>query len=295
MAKILSIFKTPESQAKYIAAYDTALSLWPVPYESFYVPTRFGKTHIIASGLKGASPLVLLHATSVSATMWFPNIADLSREFRVYMLDIIGDAGKSVVSYPPKNKSDYALWLTDVFNELNVTQADVVGASYGGWVTMSMALYARERVKKIVLLSPPAAFAPFNKMYILRIVPSMLFPIRSFIINSIQPLFVKQPNEIYFEQLVLAATCKFKLVFPIKFTDDELQQIKIPTLLLIGRKEVIFSASKAIDRATRLMKNIQAEMIPDAGHIPSMDQPEMVNERILNFLNKNFQATKLQK
>ena len=149
MAKILSIFKTPESQAKYIAAYDTALSLWPVPYESFYVPTRFGKTHIIASGLKGASPLVLLHATSVSATMWFPNIADLSREFRVYMLDIIGDAGKNVVSYPPKNKSDYALWLTDVFNELNVTQADVVGASYGGWVTLSLALYALERVKKI--------------------------------------------------------------------------------------------------------------------------------------------------
>ncbi len=95
--------------------------------------------------------------------------------------------------------------------------------------------------------------------------------------------------------MVLAATCKFKLVFPTKFTDDELQQIKTPVLLLIGEKEVIFSAQKAIDRATRLMPNIQAEIIPDAGHILSMDQPEMVNERILNFLNKNFQASKLQK
>ncbi len=227
--------------------------------------------------------------------MWFPNIADLSREYRVYALDIIGDAGKSVVSYPPQNKSDYALWLTDVFNELNVTQADVMGASYGGWVTLSLALYARERVKNIVLLSPPAAFAPFNKMYILRIIPSMLFPIRSFIINSIRPLFVQQPDETYLEQLVLAATCKFKLIFPTEFTDDELQQIKTPALFLVGKKEVIFSARKAIDRATRLISNIQAEMIPDAGHIPSMDQPEMVNEYILKFLNKNFQASKLQK
>jgi pimeloyl-ACP methyl ester carboxylesterase len=43
------------------------------------------------------------------------------------------------------------------------------------------------------------------------------------------------------------------------------------------------------------MPNIQAEIIPDAGHIPSMDQPEMVNERILKFLNKNFHALELQK
>ena len=115
MTEYSSIFKNPEDEAIYMAAYDAVLALWPVPYEFFDVPTRFGKTHVIASGLKGASPLVLLHAMGASATMWFPNIADLSREYRVYALDIIGDAGKSVVSFPPKNKSDYALWLTDVF------------------------------------------------------------------------------------------------------------------------------------------------------------------------------------
>ena len=144
MPKNLSLFKTPESQAKYMAAYDAALALLPVPYDSFDISTRFGKTHIIASGSKGAPPLVLLHATSASSTMWFPNIAELSREYRVYALDIIGDAGKSVVSYPPQNKSDYALWLTDVFDEINVIQADVVGASYGGWVSLTLALYARD-------------------------------------------------------------------------------------------------------------------------------------------------------
>ena len=51
MPKNFLIFKTPESQAKYMAAYDAVLAIWPVPYESFDVPTRFGKTHIIASGL----------------------------------------------------------------------------------------------------------------------------------------------------------------------------------------------------------------------------------------------------
>lgn len=284
MPKYSSIFKTPEDEAIYMAAYDAVLALWPVPYESFDVPTRFGENHVIASGPKEAQPLVLLHATSASATMWFPNIADLCRNYRTYALDTIGEPGKSVLSSPPQKRSDYAFWLTDVFNELNVIQADVVGASYGGWVTMNLALYAPERVKKIVLLSPPAAFVSFNKMYILRIVPSMLFPIRLFISNSIRPLFVKKPNEIYFEQLALAAKCKFKEVFPTEFTDDELRQIKIPALLLIGEKEVIFSPPKAIDRAKRLMPHIQAEMIPEASHLSSMDQPEMVDARILKFL-----------
>jgi len=77
-----------------------------------------------------------------------------------------------------------------------------VGASYGGWVTLSLALYALERVKKIVLLSPPAAFAPFNKIYILRIIPSMLIPIRPLIINSIRPLFVQQPSADYYDLFI---------------------------------------------------------------------------------------------
>ncbi len=99
-------------------------------------------------------------------------------------------------------------------------------------------------------------------------------------------MFVRRPNGIYFEQLALAAKCKFKEVFPTEFTDDELRKIKTPALLLIGEKEVIHFAQKAIDRAKRLMPDIQAEMIPEASHILSMDQPEIVNERILRFIKE---------
>ena len=99
-------------------------------------------------------------------------------------------------------------------------------------------------------------------------------------------MFVKRPTEIFFEQMALAAKCKFKEVFPTEFTDDELRQIKTPALLLIGEKEVIFSAPKAIDRAKRLMQDIQAEKVPEASHLSSMDQPEMVDARILKFLKE---------
>jgi hypothetical protein len=56
-----SAFRTPEGQAAFLAAYDAAMKLWPVPYEEIEIPSRFGMTHVVVSGPKDAPPLVLLH------------------------------------------------------------------------------------------------------------------------------------------------------------------------------------------------------------------------------------------
>src|SRR5204863_314696 len=36
-----SAFKTPEGEAAFLAAYDAAMKLWPVPYEEMDIPTQF--------------------------------------------------------------------------------------------------------------------------------------------------------------------------------------------------------------------------------------------------------------
>src|SRR6185503_15500803 len=122
-----SMFKTPEGQARYFAAYDATLALWPVAVESVDVPTRFGNTHINVCGPEDAPPLVLLPGQAVSSTMWYPNIAAMSRPYRVYAPDIIGDMGKSVRTRPGMSSSDFGMWLTDVFDELQLNQAHVAG------------------------------------------------------------------------------------------------------------------------------------------------------------------------
>jgi hypothetical protein len=82
-----SLFKSAEGEAKYHAAYNKVLALWGVPYESQHLATRFGATHVLASGPRAAPPLVLLHAMAISSTMWYPNIAELSRDFRTFAVD----------------------------------------------------------------------------------------------------------------------------------------------------------------------------------------------------------------
>ena len=41
MSGKIPVFRSPESEAQYCQAYEAALMLWPVPYDEFYVSTRF--------------------------------------------------------------------------------------------------------------------------------------------------------------------------------------------------------------------------------------------------------------
>ena len=92
-----SPFKSPEGEAVFLEAYDNAMKLWPVTYEEIEITNRLGTTHGVTSGSKDAPPLVLLHGMLGTVTMWSPNIADLSKDYRVYAIDVKGQPGKSVL------------------------------------------------------------------------------------------------------------------------------------------------------------------------------------------------------
>jgi Alpha/beta hydrolase family len=139
------IFGTEENRARLMAIYDEALRQWPVPFETFSVATRYGTTHVIASGDPASPPLVLIHPAAVGGFVWSSIIAPLSEKRRVYALDTIGDFGRSELADPdryPKKGRDYCAWLDDVYEKLAITQADVVAGSMGGWIAMNQAIYA---------------------------------------------------------------------------------------------------------------------------------------------------------
>jgi pimeloyl-ACP methyl ester carboxylesterase len=292
MSEYPSNFKTPEGEAKYIAAYEATLSLWATPYEFLEVPTHWGRTHIITCGPKDGPPLVLLHGMHLSATMWFSNIAALSRNYRIYAVDTIGGVGRSVVVHPLKSRADLAGWLNAVLDGLGITQTHLLGHSYGGWLALNFALSAAsERIKRLILLAP-VGLQPFGSQFWLRGIPAMLFPRRSFITSFMKWMTIEGfvVNELFVEQFVLGMK-NFRpnphiRVLPSTFTDDELQQIKADTLLLIGEAEVIYNPAIAVNWAKQLVENIEAEVVPNASHGLPIEQPELVNERILGFLNQ---------
>jgi pimeloyl-ACP methyl ester carboxylesterase len=224
-----SSFKTPEDEAKYIAAYDATLSLWSVPHESLAVTTRWGSTHIIASGPQDAPTLVLLHGMNMSATMWFPNIDDLSRNYCIYAVDTIGSASKSIAIQPLKNRFDFAGWLADVLNALEIAQTHILGHSHGGWLALNFALSAPERVRRMILLAPAASLLSLDSKFYIRGIPSVLFPIRPLITGFMRWMTVEGfvVNELFVEQFVMGMK-HFRSqirIFPTVFSDDELRRL----------------------------------------------------------------------
>lgn len=295
MDSSIRLFKTSEGQSRYFAAYDSALKLWPLPYESCYVTTPYGRTHIISCGPPNAAPLILLHAGQASSTMWFPNVADLTKQFHVLAVDTLGEPGKSIPAQQNDTRRDAAAWLEGVFNELGISKTRVMGLSRGGWLALNLAIFASHRLERMVLLSPAASFIPLNPFFSAVAGAVMRIPTRfvsKIALNSwVSRGFVV--DDVFAEQFMIGLqnwnwamnTNGYSGVMPSLFRDEELHQIQIPVLMIIGDQDKL-NPPKAIERARQLIPHIEAEIIPHAGHFLSMEQPEYVNDRVLKFLTQ---------
>jgi pimeloyl-ACP methyl ester carboxylesterase len=290
-----SPFKSPEGEAAFLEAYDNAMKFWPVTYEESEITNRFGTTHVVTSGPKDAPPLVLLHGMLGTLTMWSPNIADLSKDYRVYAIDVMGQPGKSVPNEPIRDAAGFVAWLSETFNGLDLDRLYLVGMSYGAWLAIHFTLTAPERVQKLVLLSPVACFQPLVRQFILRMLPMGLFPTRLTVNSFFGWMGINDTpgDRVAQSQLDLTYLGMKHFRFPPEaarlmpgvFSDEELRTLPVPVLLLIGEREVLYDPVKALARARRLISNFEGELVPQSSHDMCVSQHRIVDERVLAFLN----------
>lgn len=291
MSEKTSVFRSPEGRAQYYAAYDAVLRQWPVPYEELFVPTRFGNTHVIVSGSKDATPLVLLHPAGGGGVIWIRNVQALSQQYRTYAVDTISETNKSILTHPISlrhQREEFSDWITDLFDGLQIESTFMVGNSFGGFLTLNTAFYLPNRVKKVVLISPAATFVPITAWswhFLPANMLGFLFNSEKMLLKPYQWIWQDLPKEECIANLrsTTAITGRARHWSPTVFSDDELRAIQTPVLLLIGDHEVIYKPEDAIRRATRLVPNLKAEIVPNANHIAEYTNAQMVNEKILEF------------
>jgi pimeloyl-ACP methyl ester carboxylesterase len=289
MSDYQSIFKIPELETEYMATYEAVLSLWPLPHEPFDVVTGFGTTHINIAGPKDAPPLVLLPGFGSNSTMWFPNVGELGKNHRVYAVDTIGQPGKSI---PSRNlsASNCNDWITEVLNELRIKKTAIAGISLGGWFAFNYTLHHPERVDRAILIDPAATIAKLSAAFFWHsLIPVMIHPTRSGLIKYFRWLTRGNIVNKDYGELMILGILNTRPQQPVRatfFKDEELRQVNVPVLLLIGEQSVIYNPRSALQRATRLIPNIKAEIISGASHGLNMEQAEFVNEGILQFLSQ---------
>jgi pimeloyl-ACP methyl ester carboxylesterase len=287
-----SAFKTPEGAAKFLAAYDAALKLWPVPYEEIDVPTRFGTTHAVVCGPTTAPALVLLHGYMATLTMWAPNIAAFSKDYRVYAIDVMGQPGKSIPRDPPiGNTADFVAWLSATLDALRLDRVFLAGMSFGGCLALNYAVAVPQRIRKLALLSP-GGLLPMVRQFRVRGMLMVWLPTR-LTVNSFFH-WLGFTDRIYANALDIAylGLKHFRMpldtarVLPAVVSDDALRSMKVPTLLLIGREEVISDPARALERARRLIPDFEGELVPGCRHDMCSSRPEVVDARVREFLKK---------
>ncbi|NIS79837.1 MAG: alpha/beta fold hydrolase [Anaerolineales bacterium] len=292
-----SAFKTHEGQAAYLAAYDAAMQLWTVPYEEIEIPSRFGTTHVVVTGPKDAQPMVLLHGYMATLTMWSPNIADFNKDYRVYAIDIMGQPNKSIPNEPIRDATDFVVWLSATLDGLNLDRISLVGMSHGAWLALNFAMTTPERVRKLALLSPFASFLPMSKQFMVRGMLMSLIPTRLTVNSFARWLGTKyDPGDTiarYALDLMYLGLKHFRIppetarIMPSVFSDEKLQALHVPVLLLIGDGEVLYDPAKALTRARRLIPYFEGELVPGSSHEMTTSQHRIVDARVLDFLNDN--------
>lgn len=289
MSTQISIFKSKEKETAYMAAYDEAMKLWPVPYETTYISTSFGETYVNISGSEDGEPVILLSGNTDCSVSWYANVEALGAHHRLYAVDVIDDVGKSKVSAIPETREEAADWLREVCEGLELEKPHLVGLSFGGLHAINFTYYYPDHVGKLVMLSPAGTIGGVSYRFLLQVIPLGIFPFRRGVAGFLKWLVVNPEvlENAHGELLILAMSvlAPIKKVAPFLFTDEELKSIKNRTLLKVGDHDVTYkNRSQAIERAKRLMPELQVEIVPDCGHFVPQEQPGFVNSRILEFL-----------
>jgi pimeloyl-ACP methyl ester carboxylesterase len=286
----LGQWKSPEAEQRFRAMEDEFwLELWPDPPASLDIDTHLGPTRLYRWDGEG-DPVVFLHGTGATSLMWSGYI-DLLDGRTVYAIDTISDVGRSQQQVPIEDASDLALWLDDALAAAGVEQAHLVGGSYGGFLALNQAIHQPARVRSIALLEPvglvPLRFGRFMAWGLtVGLASTLPGPLRRAAGKALRMPMLDDKRILRMGRHGYR-THRSRSVPPGPFTDEQLRSITAPVLLLLGEKSPVHDAPQVLAQATELLVDLDAEIVPGAGHPLPMSHTDRVATRLNEFLHRH--------
>ncbi|MFC8201637.1 alpha/beta fold hydrolase [Streptomyces sp. NPDC057298] len=279
-----------EDLTRFLAAYDAVLDHWPVPVDRMDLTSAYGTTRVTACGPADGEPLVLLHGGGATSAVWFANVADLSRTRRVYAVDRIGEAGRSLPGGRPVRSADDLLdWMDGVLDGLGLGRADLCGHSYGGWIALTYALRTPQRVRKLALLDPTQCFAGYKTGYLLSALPMLIRPTaqRARALLAWET-HATEIDPAWLDLYGLAAEFpRTKVVVGRRPRPRQLRNSTVPTLVLLAENSRAHDIRRVETTARLHLPHVETAVLPGLSHhsIP-FTRAAALNSTLLGFLAK---------
>lgn len=285
------LYKTDQLKADLQRVYDEKMGKWPVSYETQFVECAGGKAFVVTCGPEDAPPVLLFHAASMGSWSWLYNVEELAKDHRVYAVDYIGEPGKSIVTDEkaiPFDTEGLNQMYDDIIAGLGINKPyDVIGASFGGFIAVNRVLHAPEEVKSISLLGP-MGMTPATSSVNTKLMAYQLFPLKPFQKSMFRWALgydqdVVEETEEWFWLVLNGVTRKGSP--PNTFTPEQLKEIDIPVLLILGDKDGLVGDPQTVIPLADNVPNINIEIL-SSGHLIGMEKPEESNALIMEFLSK---------
>ncbi len=275
-----------------------------VPYQI----TTVNKHRMAYLDVGQGPPLILIHGFGGSMWQWEYQYSVLAHTHRVIIPDLLGSglSDKPEDTYTPETLVEFFRQFMD---SLNIPQATLIGNSMGAGLAMAMALDYPERVKQLVLISgfpaqvessiasrqyqrflyhrPPLWLAKFGNWMAGRKATEQLLKEIVYNPELISPTVIERSFHNRQRGGFLAPL--YSLLDNIqnweKHYGNRLQKISHQVLLLWGDHDRVFPLEVG-ERVKSQLPHVEWHVIPEAGHLAQWEQPAIVNQFILSFLER---------
>lgn len=264
-----------------------------------YVSTRLGRWYYRehgSSARRDAPAVVLWSSFLCDGSMWDAQVGPLSELGRVLVFDGPGH-GKSELP-PPFSLDDNTRALLDACDDLRADRLVMVGLSWGGMLAMRLALLAPERVKALALLdtnAEPERKAHRAKYRVLASLFRRAGMPPTLVARSVAPKLLGKSTLAAHPELVQRLSRDVngfsregvyrasKAIFRRGDIATEIAAIRAPTLVICGEEDVATPPARSRLIADRI-PGAKLAMVPGAGHLSALEQPERVNALLVPFV-----------
>jgi pimeloyl-ACP methyl ester carboxylesterase len=267
-----------------------------------FLSTSAGRVFVHRGGR--GTPLVLVHGWMMSHYYFRPIVGALAADHEVIALDLpgFGESDRPAPQAFPYDLPSYAMLVDEVMERLGIARADVLGASMGGGVALTLAARHAERVQRLVLIGaavyPPPQLPLDAKLLLTPVVGPFLFKnafgkrefiraTRTFSVRDRQALD-DDWIDYYWARMqraggVDATYACMRMLAGLSDVTQDPAQVRAPTLLVWGDEDrlVPLAAGKRLGRA---IAGARLEVIPACGHMPFIERPDETLRVVRPFL-----------
>jgi 3-oxoadipate enol-lactonase len=269
--------------------------------ESFFVETRRARTYVQTQGT--GVPIVFIHGALLNSGLWTQQIETFSDLFECVAYDLRGHGRTSSSEMRRYSIGTFADDLAEMLEALELRRPILCGLSMGGMIAQSFAAKYPERVRALVLCDTGVSTRHYLTDRILNQAIGLVTPTATLIGVSEFRRFTHLINQCFGDHSWVAQTQKsvdfvadavrmvkpqevVKIVTAIrKFDSSPLYRPKIPVLILNGESDSAF-----ILRHARILQQAYSgadyRIIPKAGHLANLDNPEIFDLMMLGFLSE---------